>query len=30
VELDQADLYGLSLPDARRLFEMLRQALGRN
>jgi hypothetical protein len=30
VELDEADLYALSLPDARRLFEMLRQALGRN
>jgi hypothetical protein len=28
VELDEADLYGLSLPDARRLFELLRRALG--
>ena len=28
VALDEADLYGLSLPEARRLFEMLRRALG--
>lgn len=28
VALDEADLYGLSLPEARRLVEMLRRALG--
>jgi hypothetical protein len=29
VALDEADLYGLSLPEAKRLVEMLRRALGR-
>jgi uncharacterized protein DUF6398 len=30
VGLDEADLYGLSVPDARRLVELLRRALDRN